>query len=448
MTAHNQTAGHQPAGPPPAANQPADNQLPPVALPPVHESWLPREHGLYRPRHGPRQILALVCAAVFFAVPFVAFTVSPAPDEFENRALTPFPSPGQGWDFFTQLAPWATDHLPFREDAVHIADSISRGLLGEPPALGTGKFDTGGPVQADKQRDVPSNFPNVLEGKDGWLYLGAEVESHCRPTQSLDETISRLRRLRDGVEASGRKFVVVVAPDKTTMVPARLPDDYPGKECLNRATDEFWRRMTAENYIVDLRPSLRGWAAKLGEPIYGPQDAHWSDEGGVTMARDLAERLRPGISAGWTVEAGANWNVAADIPPLIGRTGRTEGRFYSISPDGKKDQTRNVGTEYTSPLIVDSATGPGTYGFGVGMLSDSFTIRALRYLAGTFGDLTVLHHKSLLPDGGVGAGKMLAGKSVVVIEVAERTLMSGDLPALNPDVVGNITRELAARSIR
>ncbi|MET0237554.1 MAG: hypothetical protein ABW224_23105 [Kibdelosporangium sp.] len=444
MTAGNQTAGDRtPVSPPPVAP-------PPVTLPPVHEAWLPREHVLHRPRHGNRQLLALICAAVFFAAPLVAFTVSPTPDRFENRELTAFPGIGDGWGFFTRLSSWATDHLPFREDAIHIADAVSRGLLGEPPALGSGKFDTGGPVQTDKdkQRNVPSSFPSVLEGKDGWLYVGAEVESHCRPGQSLDETISRLRRLRDGVEASGRKFVVAIAPDKTTMASARLPDDYPGKDCLNDATTEFWNRMTGEDYVLDLRPGLRAWAAKLGGPVYGPQDAHWSDEGGVTMTQALAEKLRPGISAGWKIDAGADWSVAADIPPLIGQTGTTNGRFYTISPDGKRDQTRPVNTDYRAPLALDTATGPGTYGFGVGMLSDSFTIRALRYLSAAFGDMTVLHHNSLPADRGVGAGKMLAGKSVVVIEVAERTLVSGNLQVTAPDAISNIVSELAARPIR
>jgi alginate O-acetyltransferase complex protein AlgJ len=416
------------------------------SLPPVHESWLPREHALHRPRHGHRQTLALVCAAVFFATPLVSLGLT-RPNEFENRALAKFPDPSQGWGFFTQMSPWATDRLPFREDAIHLANAVSRSLFGEPPALGGGKYDSG-PVQSDKQPVVPNSFPNVLEGKEGWLYIGAEVESHCKLAHPLDETFSRLRQLRDGVEASGRKFVLVVAPDKATMVPGRLPDDYPGKDCRSKVGDDFWHRVDGEDYMLDLRPELRAWANKLGAPIYGPQDAHWSDEGGVTMAQALAEKLRPGISTTWKVDAGADWQVAADIPPLIGETGQTKGRFYSIMPDGKRDQTRQVPTDYTMPLPLNTASGPGTYGFGVGMLSDSFTIRSLRYLAASFGDMTVLHHNSIQRDGGVAAAQMLANESVVVVEVAERTLVSGNFELTIPDVVAKIVGALSARPIR
>jgi alginate O-acetyltransferase complex protein AlgJ len=418
-----------------------------LTLPPVHEALLPREHALHRPRHGGRQLLALICAAVFFATPLISLTFSPSPDEFENRALTKFPNPGQGLDFFTQLAPWATDHLPFREDAIHLADSVSRGLFGEPPALGGGKYDAG-PVPTDKQPLVPNNFPNVLEGKDDWLYVGAEIESHCKQAVPLDETMSRLRRFRDGVEASGRKFVVVIAPDKATMVPGHLPDTFPGKDCHAKVEDDFWRRVAGENYVLDLRSGLRAWASKVGAPVYGPQDAHWSDEGGVLFTQALAEKLRPGISGGWKIDGGATWQVAADIPPLIGKTGQTDGRFYSIAPDGGKDQTRQVPTDYNTPLRLDTASGPGTYGFGVGMLSDSFTIRALRYLVSAFGDMTVLHHNSVMQDGGTAAGQMLAGKSVVVIEVAERTLASGNLELLVPAVSDRILAALSSRPIR
>jgi acetyltransferase AlgX (SGNH hydrolase-like protein) len=418
------------------------------ALPPVHEAWLPREHALYRPRHGGRQLAALICAAVFFATPLISQALNPQPAQFENRALTRFPGLGQGWGFFTQLAPWAIDHLPFRENAIDLADSLSRGLLGEPPALGGGSQNDVGPVQSDKQPVVPSTFPKVVEGKDGWMYLGAEVETHCKLSVPLDETVSRLRKVRDAVESSGRKFVLVIAPDKTTMVPGHLPDNFAGKDCHDKIANDFWRLMTAENYVLDLRPGLRAWGAKLGAPIYGPQDAHWSDEGGITMAQMLAERLRSGISADWQIEPGAAWQVPADLPLLINQTGRTDGRFYSIKPDGKRDETRQVPTDYTNPLKLNTASGPGTYGFGVGMLSDSFTIRALRYLTAAFGDMTVLHLDSVSHDDGAAAARMLGDNSIVVFEVAERTLVSGDYPLLAPNVTDKIASTLAARPIR
>jgi alginate O-acetyltransferase complex protein AlgJ len=420
-------------------------------LPPVHEAWLPREHTLYRPRHSRRQWVALISAAVFFATPLVSLVLGVRPGEFENRPLAAFPSPGEGWGFFTGMPPWANDHLVFREDAIHFADWISGTLFGEPPALGEATGNAAGPVQEDKQKaPIPSSFPKVVHGKNGWLYLGDDVESHCVRSDPTEVTVSRLRRLRDAVESSGRKFVVIVAPDKATMAQANLPDEYIGKACHTEASNEFWRRVSAENYVIDLRGSLREWAAQTGAPVYGPQDAHWSDEGGVAMAGALAERLRPGIRSTWKIAPSTPWKVAADIPALIGRSGVTEGRFYSIMPDGRNDRTRQKVGDFTEPLRLTTASGTGTYGLSVGLLSDSFTYRALPYLSAAFGDMTIWHHNSIVQDEGRSTAKMLADNSVVAIEVVERTLVAGPrrFGLLSPPVLDNVIAEMSQRPIR
>ncbi|CAM2770015.1 hypothetical protein SAXI111661_00155 [Saccharomonospora xinjiangensis] len=416
---------------------------PPAALPAVHESWLPREHALHRPRHAKRQTVALVCAAVFFAAPALSFALGARPTEFENRSLTPFPSPGDGWSFFTDLAPWATDHLVLREQAVHAADAVSRGVFGEPAPFGNNHHEAN-PIESPPSRPRELHYPTVLEGKDGWLYLGEEIASHCEQDQPLAQTVAQLRRLRDGVEATGRKFVLVVAPDKATLVPEYLPERYVGKDCHRRAVDEFWRTMSAQDYVIDLRDELAAWGTQLGEPVYGPQDAHWSDEGGVLMARTVAEKLRPGISASWAVTPGEAWRVPADLPPLMGRSGETIGRHYAVAPDGVSDQTRDVGHDYRKPLKLNTASGPGTYGLGVGLLGDSFTIRALPYLSAAFGNMTVLHHDSVVGKGGATvAGDLLARSDVVVLQIAERTLARGGPAILRPDVINGVLARLS-----
>ncbi len=421
----------------------------PRALPPVHEAFLPREHALHRPRHGRRQAVALACAAVFFATPVLASISGVHPGQFENRALTEFPSLGQGWSFFPQLAQWATDHLAFREQAVHTADGLSRGLFGEAPPLGGQPQAPEGPIPAQPTAPAPFvSYPKVLEGKSGWLYLGDEIASHCNLSKPLDQTMAELDRLRDGVRASGRQFVVVVAPDKTTIAPEYLPADYAGKDCRQRTAAEFWQRADADNAIIDLRSGLEAQGRAVGAPVYGPQDAHWSDEGGMLMARSLAEAMSPGSTASWVIKPGDPWQLAADLPPLIGHTGQTSGRHYEVLTDGKRDQTREVLSDLKAPLKLQSASGTGTYQGPVALLGDSFTYRALPYLAATFGEMTAQHHSGLLVDTGKTVGKLFADNKVVAIEVAERTLTSGTFGLLAPQVVDNILGELAARPIR
>src|SRR5262249_28928400 len=101
-----------------------------------HESWLPDDHPLYRPRHGKQQF-ALVCAVIFFAAPLVTLGMLGRPPAIANRPLHEFPSISQGWGFFTGLSDWATDWLPLRSAAINLNDSISRAVFGEPPKAGT-----------------------------------------------------------------------------------------------------------------------------------------------------------------------------------------------------------------------------------------------------------------------------------------------------------------------
>lgn len=419
---------------------------PRTTLPPVYEAFLPREHALYRPRHGGNQLVALICAIVFFATPVLSAVSGARPSEFENRALTPFPSFGQGWSFFPQFTQWATDHLVFREQAVHAADGISRGVFGEPPPLNQPNQQN--PLQVpvpapDNPKYDRRQFPNVLEGKDGWLYLGDEVTSHCVQAANLDTTFAQLRSFRDGIAASGRQLVVVVAPDKMGMVPQHLPDGYLGKDCHDALEADFWRRVDSENFMIDPRKPIQDWANREGAPVYGPQDAHWNDEGAITAVRSVLEKLRPGISAGWQIQPKENWQVPADLPPLIGRIGQTEGTHYALMPDGKTDLTRPMPGDYIPPVHTETATGEGTYGLRTAWLGDSFTIRTLPYLAATFRDLTALHTSTADKDGGAAITDLLQHSDVVVVELAERGLVVGSVSMLSPNVQQNIFSKLA-----
>lgn len=418
-------------------------------LPDLHESWLPKEHSLYRPRHGARQRIALVCAIVFLLLPAGAFALGVRPVDFENRKLASFPSLSQGWSFFTQLSPWATDQLPLREQAVHAAGGISQGVFGEPAPFGQNTGNGNTPLPASTgPAPAPIEFPKVLEGQDGWLYLGAEIASPCQQGQSIGTIVKELNQLRNGVVATGRKFVVAIAPDKATMVPQYLPADYLGKSCHDKTTAAFWQGITKLNYVLDLRGDLNAWGARLGAPVYGPQDAHWSDEGGVTMTRRIADALQPGISNSWLIQPGPVWTVGADLPPLMGSAApaTTTGLSYSILPDGIHDETQDaVDTDYVSkPVHLTTAAGPGTYSAPVGMLADSFTIRSAKYLGSVFDNLTIDSSSNATGNGVAGVANLLVQDKAIVIEVAQRTLVTGDFNLLWPSVQNTILKALAA----
>ncbi|MGH4007115.1 MAG: alginate O-acetyltransferase AlgX-related protein [Pseudonocardiaceae bacterium] len=412
----------------------------------VHEAGLRRGQGLgrgdpiRRPRHGRRQLTALICAGLFFAGPAVALGLGVQAARFENRPLASFGDPRDGWAWLAGLPAWAADNLPFRDGAVRATDAVSRGAFGEPVRLPV--------VPRTLAPTVPAAqaFPSVIEGRDGWLYLGADVSGACLPSRSLDDTLGSLRLLRSVIEASGRQFVLVVAPDKTTMVPEQLPADYLGQDCASRARGEFWRRVAAETGAIDLRPALAEIARRKGSPVYYPADTHWSQEGGLAMTYALADRVEPGITQTWQV-APAGWIPwPDDISPLLGRSGERAIPTYSLAPAGLPDRTRPIASDFRAPLSLTSPPAAGTVGQPVRMVADSFTQFASPYLAAAFTDITIVHPET------VGAtprqaGELLTGGNVVVLQLAERNLLSGTSPILLHPVITEIGSQLAQRPL-
>ncbi|WP_019855793.1 alginate O-acetyltransferase AlgX-related protein [Actinopolyspora mortivallis] len=420
-------------------------------LPPVHEAWLPREHPLHRPRHGAKQYTALVCAVLFFAAPLLAWTLGARAKPVENRALTPFPSVTEGWGFFTGLDGWARDHLVFRPQAVASMEALSQGVFGEsaPHDSGSGAPPVGGGGKEEPEETTPDPevFPDVIHGEDGWLYLGHDVSYKCLPEMRLERIIEGLRRWRSVVEASGRRFRLVVAPDKSTVHPEHMPEDFVGEECMRELRSRFWERLPEATGAIDMRGPLRELAERRNSPVYTKRDTHWRHAGGLEMTRQIAESLRPGVSDSWSVERGRTYPHRADIAGLLGRDEQWTVQSYSLAPDGGADNTRFVGSDFHEPLHVESAPRPGMVTKPTRMIADSFTQFASPYLAATFSDLTISHAENVR-ENPQRVGEMLAEGEVVVFEFSERFLAGGRYSMLSPEMAEEVGGILAEHPVR
>jgi alginate O-acetyltransferase complex protein AlgJ len=416
---------------------------------PTHESWLPNEHSLYRPRHAPKQRTALVCAAVFFLAPTLAFILGVRPQAFENHALAPFPSLSEGWGFFTGMPAWATDHMPLRELAIRAGDVISTEVFGDPPVSGSGDSTPSGPLPGSPSGPRPAptaGYPNVITGTDGWLYLGLDVSNKCQPVMDLDQVVAALRRLREVVESSGRRFVLIVAPDKSTAVPEHLPDRYVGKDCSRALSNRFWERANSELDVVDLRPELTRIAGRLGRPLYHPNDSHWTYEGGVAMTYALADRLRGQITSSWVVTPGKDEPWPADIPLLQHRSEQRMLRTYHLAPDGRTDRTRYAASDFRTPQRLvqpRDAARVGTITEPAGLIADSFTQFASPFLAAAFRDLSIVHPETVAGDPDRFARELLVDRDIVAVELAERNVAGGTSPLLQSSVIDTIGDVLA-----
>jgi hypothetical protein len=165
------------------------------------------------------------------------------------------------------------------------------------------------------------------------------------------------------------------------------------------------------------------------------------------MTYAVADRITSGITQGWQIAPAGSIPWPDDISPLIGRSGERAIPTYSLAPAGLPDRTRPVISDFRVPLHLSSAPAAGTVDRPVRMIADSFTQFASRYLAATFTNITVVHldTAAAVPR---SAGELLAGGEVVVLEVAERNLLSGASPILLHPVISEIGSQLARHPVR
>lgn len=428
-------------------------------LPPVHEAWLPRDHSLHRPRHGKRQLAALVSALVFFTAPTFMWLFGMRPTELENHQLAALPSITDGWGFLTGMEPWSTDNLVFRNEAIHAVEWVSRTFFGEPAPFDQSNSTPSGPLPGSPdekprpQQDNPNNEPNaagyrrVIEGDDGWMYFGQDVTSKCQPERPVEETVAKLAQLRDIVTASGRKFMLVAVPDKSTMVPEHLPASYAGKDCAHEATPVLWRQLATVAKAIDMRAPLEAAAEKLGRPTYFPLDTHWTNEGALEMIRQIAERVEPGVTADWKITKTSQTSFPADLPPLIGQQGQNTSTKYRIYPDGRTDRTAKAVADLRSPLHRTSKALDGMVDRPTLLLGDSFTLPVSAYLPAAFSDVTQLYYSTVDSDPGLVA-RTMADNEVVVVEIVERNIARGALGMVDDSFLDLVRQEMQKRPIR
>jgi hypothetical protein len=240
------------------------------------------------------------------------------------------------------------------------------------------------------------------------------------------------------------------------MVPEQLPDGFSGRDCMQRGSQEFWRRVVGEAKAVDLRAALRNAAAISGQPIYSPFDTHWTFEGGMSLTQFAAESITPGISAGWKVTPGKTVSRSGDLPPLLGHRETFSLRTYELAPDGTtvgnptipdnfEPQKQDQNTR--EPVHLTRGRGAGVVPIRTAMVADSFAQFASPYLAATFSDLTIAQVEAVDADPD-GMARRFADSDALVVELVERNLLAGTSPILADDIIDTIGAELAKRPVR
>jgi alginate O-acetyltransferase complex protein AlgJ len=228
-------------------------------------------------RAGVRRLIAGCFVAFMFII--LAGTLGhwdPAKSR-ENRNLAKLPEFPRNYQevksFSGQLMVFFRDHFGFRNALIR--------------AVALGKYHGLGPEVNNR----------IIVGKQGWLFYSKDekflADRGLDPfsESDLDAWEDLLEKRQKWFAERGIPFLVVIPPDKQTIYPEYLPDEFRGFPTPSRL-DQLIGRLKERGSpveIVDLRPALL--AAKRRGQVYFKTDSHWNDDGAYAAYVALLEAM-------------------------------------------------------------------------------------------------------------------------------------------------------------
>jgi hypothetical protein len=395
-------------------------------------------------------VVPLVVGLLFCFGPLLAVLAGDQAEPIDNRALASMPSASEGWDFIPNFTTWANDHLGLRSQAVRTGTELSEAMFDEPPQYGLAGGAAGVGANRGPAPGQGMQYPDVIQGTDGWLYLGADVSAPCTPQLTLPVIVDSLERLDAAVTASGRTLVIAVVPDKSTIVPQHLPDRYAGKQCASERKAEFWDQVAAADLpLIDLRGPLGETQARASEPLYRPTDSHWNGLGASVFVTQVVTRLDPALLDGGAAQfvQGPAVAVPGDLGAMLGKetTDRlaevtVERPGVSLAIDQRAIDVDEIPELGPGPVVIDgSSTQAPLFPGRTAIIGDSFYGTASPLFAPFFDHLTMLHNQSDAEP----LAQVMVDADTIVVELVERSTSGGYVQLVTPAVVDVIERVLA-----
>ncbi len=233
-----------------------------------------------------RQPIARTGVLIFFGMLFLPmvmtlFGLTENRINWETRKKASIPevpirNPGSWVNYLktvkSQLSPYFEDHFPLRETLLDLFQLIKeRGLNVNP-------------------------FPErVVEGKNGWLFLGdyySEVlkESKglsCFTDQQVSQITSSVLRVKNTLDSMGIVFCIAVAPNKLTVCGEYLNIVASGKPTKFEQLDQSLKMKGF--HLIDLKYGFSQYPSKS---LFYSQDSHWNGFGAFLAYQNLVKGIR------------------------------------------------------------------------------------------------------------------------------------------------------------
>jgi uncharacterized protein YlaN (UPF0358 family) len=141
-----------------------------------------------------------------------------------------------------------------------------------------------------------TDFPNVLIGKEDWLYYTGEnniADFECASpftAGELQKISSRLLEWDAELSDRGIKFYVVFAPNKESIYPQYLPDNVKAGSESCRIDQVMSKLASTPLSVLDLRDSLKAEARQ--RQVYHRTDTHWNATGALHASREILSLIK------------------------------------------------------------------------------------------------------------------------------------------------------------
>jgi hypothetical protein len=154
-------------------------------------------------------------------------------------------------------------------------------------------------------RSGGSGNPEVIRGRDGWLFIRSEFDPGCRVAGA--DQLASLQAAADRFAAAGQVFRYVAVPDKHTIYPEKVAADPFPASCTELG------RADVRVGLSRLGPvAIDGWtvleAARSTHPsgplLYYPLDSHWTPRGAIEVIAALVRSIDPALWDPADVHAG------------------------------------------------------------------------------------------------------------------------------------------------
>jgi alginate O-acetyltransferase complex protein AlgJ len=397
-------------------------------------------------------------ALVFFLTPLALIAGGDHGHPFENRQLEPAPALSDGWNVFNVATRYLIDHLPGRDRAVQANTWIDEHIFHTTPNYGQNGLGGVGADQAlpfsgspDQDKATlgtatpgtttgkgggPTAPPaptasQVTVGTHGWFFLEGVLQRACAPFVPFTTAAGDWEALLGAIRASGRKAILVIAPDKSSVYPEYLSPSTPDLQCGLAGTQKLWSVIESAAAqragIIGLRqPLLATKRQDSATPLYYKTDSHWNTAGALAMTEAVLPPFGSKVRvAPSEIVHGPDAPWVGDLLALLGQSGHEEAPTRSIS-------RRPSAPKITAPTLL---------------IGDSYADAPLPQMQHYFSHLSYINWNDSTP---AKEAQAIFTARYVILETVEREFdyRASTVGFVSPKIVSYLSRELASHPLR